>query len=100
MFQPLPFIAGISLAIADRLTTCWGILIMVVAFFLSVGYATAEQNPDHRENRVEVFTLLLPSIAAIYIGDAIWHPWGAIVGVVLMNPVGTPGAWVRLRDTG
>src|SRR4051812_29881212 len=83
------FIAGVILALTDRLTTWWGIVIMVVTFLISIGIATARENPEHRSNTVEVFTLIIPTGIAFYVGNAIWHPWGAIIGALAMNPIGT-----------
>lgn len=87
--QGAAFFAGVVLALTDKLATWWGIAIMVVAFLLAAGYATADANPQHRSNRVEVFTLLIPTVIAFYVGNALWHPWGAIIGAVALNPIGT-----------
>lgn len=87
--QGAAFFAGVVLALTDKLATWWGIAIMVVAFLLAASYATADANPEHRSNRVEVFTLLIPTVIAFYVGNALWHPWGAIIGAVALNPIGT-----------
>jgi hypothetical protein len=87
--QGLFFIAGVVLALSDTLTTWWGITIMAVAAFIAAGIASAEANPQHQVQRVEVFTLLFPTIAAFYIGNELWHPWGAIIAALAMNPIGT-----------
>lgn len=82
-----PFFSGVVLTLTDQLTTWWGILIML--FALSIASAvTAEANPDRRIDTAEFFTVCIPMVAAFYIGNAAWHPWGAFIGVAVLHPVG------------
>ena len=90
MFYGLPFLSAIVLAFVDKLTTWWGILIVAVALFLALSLASGQDRHEGSFfHRTEFFFVGLGQIAGIYIGYAIWSPWGALVGGFLMNTAGT-----------
>jgi choline dehydrogenase-like flavoprotein len=60
LVQGAAFFAGVVLALTDKLATWWGI-IMVVAFLLAPGYATADANPGASKQPSRGVHALIPS---------------------------------------
>lgn len=96
-------IAGTALAIVDKLTAWWGILIIAliaVLHFLD-GLSGADREARITRDEPNVYELLLffmvtlPMIVGLFAGNAIADALGAFVGSVALGLVGSV-LWARL----
>lgn len=96
-------IAGTVLAIADKLTAWWGILLIALIALLHFldGFTGTDREARTTRDEPDIYQLLLffmvtlPMIGGLFAGNAVADAPGAFVGSVALGLAGS-AVWARL----